>query len=134
MPILRGHHLICLHFFSGEGYDQTYIDNLRDTLNRVKSEGLTIGTGRDDVCEKCPYMKTGSCQHSENADAEIREMDRKALELLDLSAENRVEWGSLKTIIPALFSEWFSCYCNDCEWLTVCDKNDFFRKVRPVNS
>jgi hypothetical protein len=134
MPTLRGHHLICLHFFSGEGYDQTFIDNLRNTLNAVKSEGLTIGRGGDDVCGKCPYLINNACQYSENADAEIREMDRKALALLDLAVEKSVTWDGIQNIIPDIFSDWFRSYCSDCEWITVCEKNDFFRKVRPVNS
>ena len=134
MPELRGHHLICLHFFHGEGYDQTFIDNLENTLNAVKSEGLEIGTGRDDVCGKCPYLKDDSCQYADNADAEIREMDARALQLLDLSAGNCAAWDSIHNLIPGIFSEWYESYCTDCEWLTVCEKNDFFRKVRPVNS
>ena len=128
MPTLRGHHLICLHFFNGEGYDQTFIDNLENTLNAVKSEGLKIGTGGDDVCGKCPYLKNDSCHYSENAEAEIREMDARALELLHLSAGKNVAWDSIKNIIPDIFSDWFRSYCSECEWLTVCEKNDFFQK------
>ena len=134
MPTLRGHHLICLHFFTGEGYDQTFIDNLGNVLNAVKSEGLKIGTGGDDVCRRCPYLKNDSCQYAENADAEIREMDRKALELLDLSAGNSAAWDSIMSRIPDILADWYSSYCADCEWLPVCEKNDFFRKARQVNS
>jgi hypothetical protein len=134
MPTLRGHHLICLQFFSGEGYDQKFIDNLKSVIALLESNQLEIREGEDDVCRKCPYLKNDSCQYSENADAEIREMDRKALELLDLSAGNRVAWDSIKNSVPNIFSDWFRSYCSDCEWLSVCGKNDFFRKVRPVNS
>ena len=38
----RGHHLICLYFFSGEGYNNTYIDNLKIVMNRVKNNELEI--------------------------------------------------------------------------------------------
>jgi hypothetical protein len=134
MPVLRGHHLICLHFFNGEGYDQTFINNLCAILNAVKSGGLKIGAGGDDVCRNCPYLKNDCCEYAENADAEIREMDRKALELLDLSAGNSVPWDDITNTIPGIFPEWYKLYCEDCAWLTVCGKNDFFRTVRPANS
>lgn len=136
MPTLRGHHLICLHFFSGEGYDQIFIDNLREVLNFVKSEGLVIGTGGDDVCRKCPYLnlQNDSCQYRENADAEIREMDRKALEMLQFDAGHAVAWEVIAGRIPDIFADWFRTCCSDCEWVTICERNDFFRKVRPANS
>jgi hypothetical protein len=134
MPTLRGHHLICLHFFSGEGYDRIFIENLERTLHRVKSEGLEIRTGGDDVCRKCPYLKDGICRHSENVDAEIQEMDRKALTLLGLSAGDSVVWQSITNRVPDIFVDWFRAYCFDCEWLPVCEKNTCFRTLRPVNS
>jgi hypothetical protein len=128
---LRGHHLICLHFFNGEGYDQTFIDNLRDTLKTLLSEELEIVAGGDNVCRECPYLKDESCQYHNNADAEIREMDRKALELLGFAVGNSVSWDRIRNSIPKIFPEWFRSCCTDCEWLLVCEKNHDFRKVRP---
>jgi hypothetical protein len=134
MPTLRGHHLICLHFFNGEGYDQRFVDNLRDVMNAVESQGLTIGSGGDDVCGKCRYLKDGTCQHSEYAEAEIRKMDRKALTLLGLSAGDSVTWNSITNRVPDIFADWFREYCSDCEWLPVCEKNSYFRTLRYANS
>lgn len=132
MHALRGHHLICLHFFNGEGYDQTFIDNLQGTLNSVKSEGLEIKSG--DVCSRCPYLENDSCRYSEDADTEVREMDRKALELLCLADGKSVGWHSITSRIPEIFDQWFNAYCAGCEWLPACEKNDFFRKVRGFSS
>jgi hypothetical protein len=134
MPVLRGHHLICLQFFSGEGYDRTFIENLEDTLEKAKSEGLEIRTGGDDVCRECRYLKDGVCRHTENAEAEIQEMDRKALTLLGLSAGTSVTWHSITSRVPDIFADWFREYCVDCEWLPVCGKDDHFRTLCPVNS
>jgi len=134
MPTLRGHHLVCLHFFNGEGYDQPFIDNLRETLDRVKEHGLEVGAGGDDICRKCPFLEDDSCQYSENADAEIREMDMKALELLRLSAGSKAAWEAISRQIPGIFPAWYGSYCIDCAWLRICGKNDFFNTVRPVNS
>lgn len=134
MPTLRGHHLICLHFFGGEGYDPAFIDNLKETLHAAKTEGLTIKTSSDDICRKCPYLKNGSCRYSENAEDQIRGMDRKALELLSIVPGISVTWEAVSSRIPGAFADWFRSYCIDCEWRPACEKNNYFRKMRPLNS
>ena len=32
MAKLRGHHLICLHFYEGEGYDEPFIKSLEKVI------------------------------------------------------------------------------------------------------
>jgi len=129
MPLLRGHHLICLQFFNGEGYDETFIKNLRDTLKRTSNEEITISSGADDVCESCSYLKKDRCGYSENADKEILDMDKKALELLDHSYNDKVRWNELTNKLPGIFPKWFSLYCRECEWRSACEKNDLFQQL-----
>ena len=128
MPLLRGHHLICLHFFNGEGYDEAFIKNLRDTLELASEGEIIISSGVDDVCAGCSYLKEDRCRYSENADKEILEMDKKALELLDHSHNDKVRWNELENKIPGIFPEWFSLYCRECDWKKACEKNSFYRK------
>ena len=130
MLTLRGHHLICLHFFSGEGYDARFIENLRDVLKRAESEEIEVVSDDDDICAKCVYLKDHKCMHDEKADEEIREMDETALKLLNLSAGQRVKWQAVKERIPAVFNEWSNKYCNDCDWKHVCEGNDFYHKMK----
>jgi hypothetical protein len=129
MPLLRGHHLICLHFFDGEGYDIAFIKNLQDKLRLAEVEDVEIASGEDDVCVVCLHLKEGRCMQSDNADEEIRKMDAKALELLGLSISDRVNWKVLQGKVPAIFPQWYSLYCVDCDWRGVCEKNAFFRKL-----
>ncbi len=129
MPKLRGHHLICLHFFNGDGYDENFIKNLRDTLELVSKEEITISSGTDDVCAGCSHLKENRCRYSENADKEILEMDKKALELLGNSYNDKLRWNELKYMLPGIFQEWFSLYCRECEWRGVCEKNDLFHQL-----
>ncbi|MCL4457538.1 MAG: DUF1284 domain-containing protein [Nitrospirae bacterium] len=126
MLTLRGHHLICLHFFSGEGYDARFIENLRGVLKRAESEEIEIVSGDDNICAKCVYLKDRKCMHDEKADEEIREMDETALKLLNLSAGQRVKWQAVKEYMPGIFREWYNRYCNDCDWKKACEKNEFY--------
>lgn len=79
---LRGHHLICLHFFDGEGCDSNFVVNLKNIVQRVENEKVKICDGADSVCEKCPYLKDYKCLYDNKADDEVREMDRVALSFL----------------------------------------------------
>jgi len=46
---LRGHHLICLNFFRGEGYSEDFIKNIYSVMKKEKVE---IVKGADDVCAR----------------------------------------------------------------------------------
>ena len=129
MPILRGHHLICLHFFNGERYDEAFINNLRHTLSRAKKEMITVSSGADNVCASCLHLKQNKCRYEENAEESIQQMDAKALALLGLSYNDQIQWDTLKNRIPEIFSEWVSLYCKKCSWRGVCEKNAFYWKL-----
>jgi hypothetical protein len=119
---LRGHHLICLHFFSGEGYNFEFIGNLKKILERAESgEEIEICSGADDICRKCPHLKGKRCFYDKDTDGEIREMDRKAIKLLRLSSQKRVKWMKIRDEIPEIIHEWSRDYCETCGWRKACE-------------
>jgi len=130
MPVLRGHHLVCLHFFNGEGYDQEFVENLRDVLRMAEDGEIEICHGIDDVCRKCQHMKQDECRYSEHADEEIKEMDKKALELLRLSIGMKVRWYEIQERLPRIIHQWSEIYCSRCRWEPVCEKSDSYRQLK----
>jgi len=125
---LRGHHLICLHFFHGEGYNPEFVANLRELINRASAgEEIAVQSGPDDVCEKCPYLEDGTCSFNKGADDKIREMDKTALALLQVKAGSRVTWSDMKEKLPDIFSRWSQPYCRMCDWRNACEKDASFR-------
>jgi len=118
---LRGHHLVCLHFFKGEGYSYEFLENLENLLGKVeKGDEVEVCSGADDICKKCPYLIRERCLYDEDAEEQIRKMDRKALRLLRLRVNGRVTWKSLREKIPGIIHEWSSEYCKECDWKKVC--------------
>jgi len=125
---LRGHHLICLHFFHGEGYNPEFVANLREFIKRAMAgEEIAVQSGPDDVCEWCPYLRNEACAFNKGADDEIREMDKTALDLLQVKIGGRVKWSDMKEKIPDIFSRWSQTYCTMCDWRNACEKNASFR-------
>lgn len=119
---LRGHHLICLHFFKGKRYDKKFQENLSNLLKGIDKKEITITYSADDVCKKCQHLRNGLCSYEENAKEEIKEMDRKALKLLGIS-QKTARWKEIKEKLPEIFNEWFT-YCKKCDWKDDCMENN----------
>jgi hypothetical protein len=128
MNSLRGHHLICLHFFKGEGYDAAFVKNLRSVIAKAAREGVRVKKGVDDVCLACPHLRAGKCSYKKG-EATIRRLDALALELLDIRAGSRVDWLALKNRLPRIFPEWRRKACVECDWLSVCMSTELWKSL-----
>lgn len=129
MPAIRGHHLICLHFFDGEGYSQEFVGNLKNVLQKTEYSQLEICPGADEICAKCPYLKDDTCHYDLNAEEDIRAMDIKALELLNLTAGDKSDWNDIRNAVPGIFMQWYASCCEDCDWIGACSKNPLFQRL-----
>ncbi|MEW6054034.1 MAG: DUF1284 domain-containing protein [Nitrospirota bacterium] len=124
---LRGHHLICLHFFSGEGYNAEFIANLRALLDHAKSGiEIHVSPGADDVCRACPSLRNEACFHEADAESLIREMDATALRLMGLSCQSRITWQETEKMLPEILRHWAGKYCMECSWKRICERNRKF--------
>jgi uncharacterized protein len=127
---LRGHHLICLQFFSGEGFQPEFIENLREIIKKAEAgEEVCACPGPDDICSRCPYLKAETCLYNKDADEEISKMDQAAQELLNTNAGEEIKWRDLKEKIPGIFAVWSGHYCSGCDWKRVCEKDREFSRL-----
>jgi len=124
---LRGHHLICLHFFQGEGYSPNFVEQLNDVMRRARAgEPIVVVQGSDSVCIHCPHLSGTICRSTGTSDSEIREMDENALDLLAVKAGALVLWEEIERKIFAVFPAWYRSYCGACEWRSACERHDSF--------
>ncbi len=114
---LRGHHLICLNFFRGEGYSEDFIRNIHTVIGKQKIE---IVDGPDDVCAKCPYLKDGICKNPDHTEETIQLLDRDALRLLELKSGMEISWEAISDKLPGIIDEWRTLYCTGCGYRKVC--------------
>jgi len=112
--VLRPHHLQCLKYYVGNGYSKSFVENMNNVVNLLKtSHYITLKCELDDVCKTCPNKKDNKCI---TQDKVIR-YDRLILEKLNLK-EN--ETYDLSTINEIVKNNNLLDVCNDCEWHSLC--------------
>jgi hypothetical protein len=120
---LRGHHLICLHFFQGEGYNPEFVDNLKEVISRAESgTPINIVDSMDDVCVSCPHLNYGKCMHKPDSEFEIRLLDQMALRFLELKPNHNVTWEQAKDKTMLMSNDQFLEFCKNCDWEKLCRK------------
>lgn len=118
---LRGHHLICLHFYRGEGYSREFVENLDDVIRRAtEGEEIEVVEGADDICRACPTLQGEKCVARPGVDIEIREMDAEATAYLGVEVGSKVFWQEMKSKVMAMPKEWLVAFCEGCDWEEVC--------------
>jgi hypothetical protein len=113
---LRGHHLVCLNFFAGEGYSPEYVRNLQHVLAGAATGGVLVVTGVDDVCSPCPGLAGTTCEQED----EVRRLDALSLSLLDVAPGDTVVWEDIGDRLPDILEAWYAGACDGCSWLGVC--------------
>ncbi len=120
---LRGHHLVCLHFYRGEGYSPEYVEHLWKVVKRAENgEKIEVISGADDVCQVCPYLKDEHCGHKDEADEEIRKLDQRALDFLKVNLGDHVAWEDLRKKVLSAPKSWFESFCGGCDWFALCNR------------
>ncbi len=120
MPRLRGHHLVCLQFFVGKGYDRRFVRNVCRVIERAKRGRIVVVSGRDDVCVACPRKCVG-----------VEELDDLALELLCLRVGDRVRWDEVRRRVRRILPVWTKRACRGCVWWRVCKRETLKFKCQP---
>lgn len=121
---LRGHHLLCLQFFEGKGYSESFVAHIINLMKRLKNgEHIKIVEGKDEVCNFCPNLADdGRCKLFEK----VLEKDKKVLDLFGLNLGDIVSWHKVIGIFESkkelLKKEFLENICKDCLWKEICIK------------
>ncbi|WP_186424377.1 DUF1284 domain-containing protein [Pannonibacter sp. I15F10I1] len=123
---LRGHHLLCMLTFVGEGYSPRFVANYARVIRRMRAgEPVLIVQGPDDIC--APLL-AGDAPHCHRDS--VVERDRLALESAGTLLGRRLEAGSevivdgdmLNRMQRGFVSGELRPACSGCEWSGLCDK------------
>ncbi|HZC67152.1 MAG TPA: DUF1284 domain-containing protein [Nitrospirales bacterium] len=119
---IRGHTLLCLQGFRGEGYNAGFIENmaaLHRDLNENPDRWVEVVEAPDTFCAACPHLVPAGCSlngaHSEEG---MQAQDRHVLELLGLQSGTRVRWREvLDRVRTSVKGSDLPVICGSCRWL-----------------
>ena len=122
---LRGHHLVCLQFYRGQGYSDTFVANLDRVQKTTAKTPALVVSGPDDVCAACPGLGAdGTCQHPDTGEAEALRIDALALQLLDAAIGETLSLSDARARLAAdaaACDRWRSESCASCLWESACE-------------
>lgn len=102
---LRYHHGLCLLNFVGKGYNERFVENLKDIKNR--NDSIEWVSECDDICELCPHQIEHQCEF-ENPN----EMDQRVKQYFINPSRN-----DLINLNQNKYKE----ICEGCEWYYFCE-------------
>ena len=123
---LRGHHLLCLLTYKGNGYTPAFSLNFTRIVRRLsRGEEAVIVTGADDLCQPMLCQPDFHC-----ADAHSSEIDSQALTDIGLLLDRELCSGEKLTfdadtvtrLRQAFLDGEIRTACQTCSWLTHCNK------------
>lgn len=116
---LRAHHGMCLAFFEGKGYSESFTKHMQEVLDGMTADPLLeLVTDGDIVCQACPNLQKGICATPEK----VLRYDSQVLGLCKLQEHQQLHWSDFsKRVSEAILNPKVrESICGDCEWNSIC--------------
>ena len=119
---LRGHTLLCLQGFRGEGYSPEFVENMAviyRTLTDQPGTWVEVLDSPDAVCGACPHRRPFGCVlNGDRSEEEMGNQDRVVLRRLGLEVGSRIRWQDiLERIRNSVSGDDLPSICGSCRWL-----------------
>ncbi|MHB8481760.1 MAG: DUF1284 domain-containing protein [Nitrospiria bacterium] len=120
---IRGHTLLCLQGFRGEGYDlmfTAHMSAIHQQLTHNPRLSVKVMTSPDTFCHSCPNLspENGCSLHGEGTEIKMVQQDEEVIRRLGLKMGEIVPWGTiLQKISGTIKPEMLNEICGKCPWL-----------------
>ena len=119
---IRGHTLLCLQGFRGEGYSPDFVQNMAAIHRDLATEPdrmVEVVEAPDVVCGACPHLIASGCAlNGDRAEEGMRAQDRDVLARLGLRSGMQVRWREiLERIRMSVRGADLPEICGSCRWL-----------------
>lgn len=116
---LRPHHLLCTQGYSGKGYNDSFVENMNQLIQKLRSsEPVTIHIicSTDDLCRSCPHM-LGKDLCSTND--KVKRFDQKVMNYFHLEEKDYIYQELVKKIREEITPEMLADICDTCNWYSI---------------
>ncbi|MGE3154343.1 MAG: DUF1284 domain-containing protein [Nitrospiraceae bacterium] len=119
---LRGHTLLCLQGFRGEGYSPEFVANMaaiHQALTQSHGSQIEVIAAPDVICAACPHRQPTGCRaNGERSEEVMIEQDHVVMRRLGLNVGDRLRWGDLlDRIRNSIDGDELPAICGNCRWL-----------------
>ena len=118
---VRPHHGLCIQFFEGKGYSDTFTLHMGEVIRRLdENTVIELAAARDEICSCCPNDEEAGCRTSEK----VKRYDNKVLELTQTKEGERIFWQEFVQKVKAniIDAGRMQEVCGDCGWAGICHK------------
>lgn len=115
---LRGHHLLCLLAFAGEGYSDGFVLEFARLaqIYRNPQSMLDITVGPDDACQSCPHLGPGGCKSPiDGPEQAVKDLDQAVLDLLGIEPGIH-QAADLHSRLRTIDESALHTTCKACSW------------------
>lgn len=117
MLLLRPHHINCIFFYKGLGYNNDFVTGMNSILKLIKSNPnvkIKLIINCDNLCNKCPNMQANKlCISNDN----VAKLDHKTLKLYNLKENQEYTFTEIINSIYKNFDRAkFHTICSSCNW------------------
>ena len=120
---IRGHTLLCLQGFRGEGYDAMFTAHMAAIYNRLIHSPETevqVLTRPDTFCHSCPHLSSeeGCTLHGQGTEPKMIAQDREVMNRLGIAGEQVLRWEEIvEKIREKIRASMLDDLCGACPWL-----------------
>ncbi len=112
---LRYHHLLCLYYFKGFGYDEKFINNMGKIKAKYQNEEINLVTSFDDLCKSCPNKVDGLCRWEDK----VIRYDNNMKNIIEKG--NNILYSDIEDKIKEIINDKNRLHiCDDCKWNEYC--------------
>ena len=119
---IRGHTLLCLQGFRGEGYDKVFVDRLTEIHKALSGDPdlpVKVVQEPDALCGYCPNLQGDRCQlKGPDSEKEMKAQDADVMRRLEIGMGGIIPWKEiLDRIGTRLRGNDLNAICGHCRWL-----------------
>src|SRR5579884_93843 len=120
--IIRGHTLLCLQGFRGEGYSPAFVENMEAIHRRLSNDpdtAVQVVAQTDLICAACPHRHSDGCRlKGPGFEESMKLQDREVIGRLGMTEGEIRPWREiLQRVAIRISGRDLDAICGACRWL-----------------
>lgn len=119
---VRAHHGLCMSFFEGKGYSDSFTANMAEKKMLLEKDPIVkIVDCADEVCKACPHNDGGVCSSL----GKVAGYDSAVLERCGIKSGTELHWKEFSKLVHdnIIGAKKLSEVCGDCQWYSICGRD-----------